>query len=313
MFRKCLAFSVALLSLALGCQAKIVHIDILDDGRATGAFVEFSLEEGQGRAGKDVWIGGNPASEQVFVGESWQVHQDAQGAWKVSLTVSTETIVATTAIGKTLAGHTSKNFEISIGDDPAGDSTIKLIGARNCIAVHVFPAQQQTSSPVPGFEKVQGADALTYGSTLPKAQDSQQAIDPKHPRPRLRQASVIPGLFQDDPIGSSNIGVGSWDAKWSNYGVYLQKLIEAVQLRWDDILEEARTYPTPGTRVTVKFRLDSKGRVAQVVDVGGTSTEQGKSNCVSAITSRAPYGDWTDDMIAAFGSSTELTFVFFYQ
>jgi len=35
--------------------------------------------------------------------------------------------------------------------------------------------------------------------------------------------------------------------------------------------------------------------------------------CVSAITTRAPYGDWTDDMIAVLGSEQEMTFSFYYQ
>ena len=35
--------------------------------------------------------------------------------------------------------------------------------------------------------------------------------------------------------------------------------------------------------------------------------------CVSAITDRAPYGPWTDDMKAMLGSQQEMTFTFYYQ
>jgi len=65
--------------------------------------------------------------------------------------------------------------------------------------------------------------------------------------------------------------------------------------------------------VNVKFRLNSKGRVSQIVEIAGTSNERGKGYCVSAITSGAPYGAWTNDMIAALGDSTELRLVFFYR
>ena len=32
-----------------------------------------------------------------------------------------------------------------------------------------------------------------------------------------------------------------------------------------------------------------------------------------AITDRAPYGPWTDDMIAMLGKQQEMTFTFYYQ
>jgi len=34
---------------------------------------------------------------------------------------------------------------------------------------------------------------------------------------------------------------------------------------------------------------------------------------VSAITERAPYGEWSEDMIALLGKEQELTFTFHYQ
>jgi hypothetical protein len=35
--------------------------------------------------------------------------------------------------------------------------------------------------------------------------------------------------------------------------------------------------------------------------------------CMSAITDRAPYGEWTDDMKAVLGEQQEMTFTFYYQ
>jgi hypothetical protein len=63
----------------------------------------------------------------------------------------------------------------------------------------------------------------------------------------------------------------------------------------------------------VKFTLDSKGRVTEILDVENNSSEQGKASCVSAITLTAPYGDWTPDMIAVLGNSQNFTFQFYYQ
>jgi hypothetical protein len=59
--------------------------------------------------------------------------------------------------------------------------------------------------------------------------------------------------------------------------------------------------------------MDLHGKITEILDVESTSSEQGKQSCVSAITLTAPYGDWTDDMIAVLGNSQELTFRFYYQ
>jgi hypothetical protein len=65
--------------------------------------------------------------------------------------------------------------------------------------------------------------------------------------------------------------------------------------------------------VTVKFTMNSKGEITEILDVENTSTEQGKQSCLSAITLTAPYGQWTDDMIAILGNSQEMTFRFYYE
>jgi hypothetical protein len=59
--------------------------------------------------------------------------------------------------------------------------------------------------------------------------------------------------------------------------------------------------------------MDLHGKITEILDVESTSSEQGKQSCVSSITLTAPYGDWTDDMIAVLGNSQELTFRFYYQ
>jgi len=132
-------------------------------------------------------------------------------------------------------------------------------------------------------------------------------------RPVLEQVHTRPAIFEDNQFGTSNIGPVAFSAKWSNYGAYLHKMMEAIQIQWDRILLDSRTEPPSGSYVTVKFTMDSKGRITEILDVESTSSEQGKQSCISAITLTAPYGDWTDDMIAVLGTSQELTFRFYYE
>jgi hypothetical protein len=203
------------------------------------------------------------------------------------------------------------------------------------VKTEMAPKQQQ--SPLAGFEKVKdGEDG--FGSNVGKvvdnakpmpnkvdgapdaplvqnAQNTEPAIDPKRPRARpvLEQTHTRPAIFEDNQFGTNNIGPIAYNAKWSSYGAYLHKMMEAIQIQWERILIDSRTEPPSGSYVTVKFTLDKKGKITEILDVQSTSSEQGKASCVSAITNTAPYGDWSDDMIAVLGDSQELTFRFYYE
>ena len=198
-------------------------------------------------------------------------------------------------------------------------------------------APRQAQNPLSGYEKVKdGEDA--FGSNVGKVPDqakpvpnlvkgandvppvdnsdsTEPVIDPKHPRPRreLQQTHTRPAIFEDNQFGTSNIGPVAYSAKWSSYGAYLHKMMEAIQVQWERILIDSRTEPPSGTWVTVKFTLDKAGKVTDISDVQSTSSEQGRASCVSAITNTAPYGEWSEDMIAVLGDSQELTFRFYYE
>jgi hypothetical protein len=164
----------------------------------------------------------------------------------------------------------------------------------------------------PAPEKV---DGVNNAPLVADATNTAPAIDPKHPRarPSIEQLHTRPAVFQDNQFGTSNIGPIAVDARWSNYGAYLHKMMEAIQIQWDRILIDSHTEPPSGSYVTVKFTMNSKGEVTEILDVENTSSEQGKQSCLSAITLTAPYGNWTDDMIAILGNSQELTFRFYYE
>lgn len=162
-------------------------------------------------------------------------------------------------------------------------------------------------------ERVEGARDVPL---IEGATSFQPAIDPKRPRARpqvVKQQQVRPAILTENKFGTSNIGNIAVDAKWSNYGAYLQRMIDTVQVQWERILIESKTYPPSGSTVTVRFILNDEGRIAQIVDVVSHSTDQASRACVSGITDRAPYGPWTDDMKAILGTQQVMTFTFYYQ
>lgn len=200
-------------------------------------------------------------------------------------------------------------------------------------------APKLEQNPLPGFDKKEGEDKTSYGSNVAKFAENSEAvpekvegaknvpliqgatglqpqIDPQRPRPRpiiTKQQQVRPAIFAENKLGTSNIGPIAVDARWSNYGAYLQRMMETVQLQWEHILNESRIYPPSGTWVEVKFNMNTDGAITRIVSVNNQSTDPAGRACTSAITDRSPYGKWTDDMIAVLGEQQEMTFRFFYQ
>ncbi len=133
-------------------------------------------------------------------------------------------------------------------------------------------------------------------------------------RPRLSSTSLNrSSILTNRAAGVTNIGVVGRDARWSEYGEYLNTLIEIVQAQWYKILNESRVSPPRGSHVVVTFRISSKGET-EIVKVEDTNAgRQGVFSCQNAITYPQPYGKWSEAMIAVLGNSQELTFSFHYQ
>lgn len=212
------------------------------------------------------------------------------------------------------------------------------IDAKEAEKVVNTPKQEQ--NPLTGFEKKEGDNKDGFASNVakvaannkpipnridgvkdaPPIQDAvaveEPAIDRTRPRARpqvVKQMKTRPAIFTENLRGTSNIGPVAYDAKWSNYGEYLRKLIDTVQVQWENILLSGKIYPPGGSTVSVTFILDSEGKIARIVNVENKSSEQAAHACASAITDRAPYGAWSDDMIAMLGKQQEMTFTFYYQ
>lgn len=197
---------------------------------------------------------------------------------------------------------------------------------------------RKAENPLPGFEKLTGENPSGFGMTkapqadnitksdekvegakdapltVGQASPEQPRIDPRKPQPRqhLEQQRVRPAIFAENKVGTSNIGLSGIDSRWSNYGAYLQRMVDSVQLQFDRMNDESRIMPPTGTVVTVKFRMNKEGGIAEIISSESTGGKQAETICITSITSRAPYGKWTDDMIALLGETQEFTWKFYY-
>ncbi|MET0263644.1 MAG: hypothetical protein ABW223_12145 [Rariglobus sp.] len=202
-------------------------------------------------------------------------------------------------------------------------------------------AARKAETPLSGTEKFEGTspdgigtnvgkpapDATAVPQRIEGSPDSKNTtgastglyykVDAKRPQARPTLAPDVvrarPSPLAKRDFGTENIGAVAYDAKWSAYGEYLQKFIETVDVQWQRIIEASRVYPTPGTKVVVVFRMNSKGDISEIVRVESGGGLAAKDNCVSAIVARAPYGEWPADMISVLGESQEITFTFHYN
>ncbi len=191
-------------------------------------------------------------------------------------------------------------------------------------------------TPLSGFEKREGLSEDGIASNVSTAKSpstqAQQLIEGSRdakdaegglvavnqvtkaqPKARPRLTAARPTILNNRITGVSNMGILGMDARWSEYGEYMQELIEIVQTQWYRILEESRVSPPRGSHVVITFKINSKGEteIVKVEDVD--SGKQGVWYCQSAIQDRQPYRKWTEQMISVLGDEQTITFGFYYQ
>ncbi|MBI3884368.1 MAG: hypothetical protein HY302_01360 [Opitutae bacterium] len=134
------------------------------------------------------------------------------------------------------------------------------------------------------------------------------------PRARPRLTPVRPSILSNRIAGTPNVGIQGIDARWSEYGDYMQEFIDIVDAQWRRINAESAVSPPSGTYVIVTFKLKSNGETEMVsVDDGhANNNKPAVYTCQAAIEARQPYRKWTDQMIAVLGDSQTITFTFYY-
>lgn len=122
------------------------------------------------------------------------------------------------------------------------------------------------------------------------------------------------GTLQTGASKAPKVGPTAMDAKWSAYGPYLRRMADTVQIQWERLILQLPDRPAGGSTVRVKFVMNDQGRISKITGVESVDVPaSAKRACVSAITDRAPYGPWTDDMKAVLGTQQEMTFTFHFQ
>ena len=132
-------------------------------------------------------------------------------------------------------------------------------------------------------------------------------------RPRASVSSGTYGLLLRRPVGVNRAGTIAVDARFSNYGDYTQRMMEAIQSSWWSIIERSRFEGLSRGNVIVRFRLHRDGTVTDAQVLGTEVTRVMTLACKDAVMAPAPYDIWRADMVAMYGESDTVTINFIYH
>ena len=132
-------------------------------------------------------------------------------------------------------------------------------------------------------------------------------------RPRASVPSGTYGLLLRRPVGVNRAGTIAVDARFSNYGDYTQRMMEAIQSSWWSIIERSRFEGLSRGNVIVRFRLHRDGTVTDAKVLSTEVTRVMTLACKDAVMAPAPYDIWRADMVAMYGESDTVTINFIYH
>ena len=171
----------------------------------------------------------------------------------------------------------------------------------------------ETAERAPGADvAVSGAGTLAKGKDAPAAETPGENARPDpSPRPRILPPPGLKSITMRSSTAVKEFGVCSLDAKFSEYGDYTQRMLEAIQAAWYVAIQRS-TIVQPNAVVVVKFTLNSDGTLDDARIVYSNASEPAAYACLDAVQSRAPFEPWRPDMVALVGAEKDETTISFH-
>lgn len=186
--------------------------------------------------------------------------------------------------------------EDDLGEDPENLGTSKAPPVEDPEPVEE-PIDEEPGEDVPPQPHVPPAAEVTPRPT---------------PAPRPRVVRTPPGPVRRQDLGVSQTGYIGVDARFSQFGEYMARMIEAVSQRWHE-LHASRAYSERGTMVVIRFTLTRDGNIRDMETVHSTARTVGEFLCRSALEQGQSYGPWTEEMVRELGDEDVVTFRFYYR
>ena len=119
------------------------------------------------------------------------------------------------------------------------------------------------------------------------------------------------GPLADNRVHASTRGTVACDSKFSEFGAYQQRMLEAISRQCNLLASKYDLGTAVGTAVVIEFYLNSSGELSKFNILFSSSTNTGSGLCEQSILTTAPYGEWTQEMVNTFGNqdqSVRITF-----
>jgi len=266
----------------------------------------------------------------------------------VALVRPVEVLTAPVKIDETRLPPKLRFLETNPLANQAVPKATPFTSSRNQTAAQPVPEKMPTNSPLPKSEGT--SEQLRIAQGKPRSIDQSQAAPAPQPsismaapakatpppgpgksvaqpsptpvpapvaanpeRPRASVPSGTYGLLLRRPVGVNRAGTIAVDARFSNYGDYTQRMMEAIQSSWWSIIERSRFEGVSRGNVIVRFRLHRDGTVTDAQVLGSEVTRVMTLACKDAVMAPAPYDIWRADMVAMYGESDTVTINFIYR
>jgi hypothetical protein len=223
--------------------------------------------------------------------------------------------------------YSSKNSQAANPDPDLDTNTPKIDGKQvdvpktEDVPREKFAPLQPTAPPEPEQKakptEVPGDLVMAKPSEQPRKDDG----DAPHTRPKTLQEararlglSRLPGQKMKQEGGvRRNLLIPSVDAKSTLFGDYDSTLIETIQSRWYDLLEQREYASDSRGKVVLQFRLHYDGRITDMSVSENTAGEVLGHICQRAVMDPAPFMAWTLDMRRMLGDIRNIQFTFYYN
>ena len=168
----------------------------------------------------------------------------------------------------------------------------------------------QDSQRKPAQNKPQDAPpAKEQNESTKTAQDQAVPEMPKElPKPKRRpmlSMKIPAGPLADNRVRASMQGTLAVDSRFSEFGAYQQRMIEAISRQWNLIASNYDLATAVGTSVIVEFYLNVHGDLVRLKVAFSNSTNTATALCQQCILTTAPYGEWTEEMVNVFGAQDQ--------
>lgn len=189
------------------------------------------------------------------------------------------------------------------------------------------PAAEETPRSAGADVAVEGGE-IAAGDDAPKTDEKKDAAetaeeknlagesaadalpDPQ-PRPQIVPRAGLNSITMRSNTAVNEIGTCSLDAKFSEYGDYTQRMLEAIQAAWYITVWRSAIVQPPAV-VVVEFTLHADGTIDGARVVYSDASDPATYACLDAVVSRAPFERWRADMVAVVGGESETGRISFY-